>query len=300
MQNIKYIVAALLLVLVIAVIAMMRPTEDRTPVNNGDVTVNEGSGADDEDVDVSPDPQEEQAPLNESGANIQVTEPDRNDEVGLPLTITGYARVFENSFHYRVKDADGTVLADGHAMAAAPDSGKFGPFSISVMYQAPKGKTGTVEVLNFSAKDGSEENKVTIPVRFKTVESQSVKVYFGNSKEDPNAMKCEEVYAVERRVPKTQAIARAALEELLQGVTTAEEEQGYFSSLQSGIKLLSLDIANGTATARFNSALDANVGGSCAVTSIRAQIEETLKQFSTVSRVVIEVEGKPTAEVLQP
>jgi len=45
--------------------------------------------------------------------------------------------------------------------------------------------------------------------------------------------------------------------------------------------------------------LQYQVGGSCRVSAIRAQIIETLKQFSTVKNVVISINGR-TEDILQP
>lgn len=288
MNSIKFIVAALLLLMVIGVIAFMRPTENtRPPLENGGT-----SDGNEENSDVNE--------LDENGANIQVTEPDRNEAIGLPITITGFARVFENTVNYRIRDEDGSALVEGYTTARASDIGEFGPFSLTATYPEPTGDKGTIEVFNYSASDGSEENKIIIPVTFKSVESQTVKVFFGNREEDPNTMNCEEVYSVDRRIAKTQGSARAALEELLRGVTSGEVKDGYFTNIPGGVELKSISIANGTAAVRFSEELDEDVAGSCRVTAIRAQIEETLKQFPTVARVVIEVEGKPTDEVLQP
>ncbi len=100
-------------------------------------------------------------------ANISLSEPQPNQKVGNPMIIRGEARVFENTVSLRVLDENGDVLAEAFTNAAAPDTGEFGKFEISLIYKTPRGTTGTVEVFENSAKDGSEINKVTIPVRFK-------------------------------------------------------------------------------------------------------------------------------------
>ena len=64
------------------------------------------------------------------------------------------------------------------------------------------------------------------------------------------------------------------------------------------VKLISLTITNGVATANFSQELRAYGGGSARVGLIRAQIERSLKQFPTVQHVVIQIEGDPNA--LQP
>ena len=234
-----------------------------------------------------------------SEANIQVTEPKPNQEIGLPLVIRGQARVFENVFNYRLRDADGSVLIEGHGMATSPGMGFFGPFNIEVNYPEPREKNGTVEVFNYSAKDGSEENKVTVPISFAPVEAMSVKVFFSNSSKDPAALNCSKTYAVERRVPQTVAVARAAFEELLSGPTTAERNVGYFTSINEGVKIQRLTIKNGMAEIDFDATIEQALGGSCRVAAIRSQITETLKQFPTVKKVVISVNGR-VADALQP
>lgn len=99
-------------------------------------------------------------------ANIVVTSPKENESVERPITITGRARVFENTISYRVKDADGFVLVSGSTIYESKDAGEFGDFSITTNYLEPKGPTGTVEVYNGSAKDGTDENLVSVPVSF--------------------------------------------------------------------------------------------------------------------------------------
>jgi spore germination protein GerM len=69
--------------------------------------------------------------------------------------------------------------------------------------------------------------------------------------------------------------------------------------IPSGTKLNSLIIKNGVATVDFNTKLTDGVAGSCKVGAIRAQIEETLKQFPTITDVTISVNGVSEG-ILQP
>lgn len=232
-------------------------------------------------------------------ANIRVSKPRASEEVGLPLVIKGEARVFENVFNYRVRDADGAILVEDHAMALSPDIGLFGPFDIEVNYPEPKGKSGTVEVFNYSAKDGSEENMVIIPVRFALVWSTTVNVFFSSSPENPHALDCSKVYPVERRFAGRAPVARRALEELLKGPTVIERSHGYVTNINDGVKIQRLVINNGVAEVDFDSTIELSVGGSCRVTAIRAQITETLKQFPSVKEVIISVNGR-VDDALQP
>lgn len=126
-----------------------------------------------------------------------------------------------------------------------------------------------------------------------------VKAFFSNTKFDPGLMDCSKVYPITRDVPKTQAVARAALEELLKGPTEEEKSQGYLTSINKGAKIQSLRIDNGIAYADFDKQLEFQVGGSCRVQAIASQIRQTLLQFPTVREVIISIDGR-TADILQP
>lgn len=105
-------------------------------------------------------------PVHNESANIKVTAPEAYATVTSPLTVEGEARVFENVVSLRLLDANGNVLVGTNTTAQSPDVGQFGPFSVDLPFDHPTGTTGTLEVFTTSAKDGSEIDKVTLPVRF--------------------------------------------------------------------------------------------------------------------------------------
>ena len=127
----------------------------------------------------------------------------------------------------------------------------------------------------------------------------TVKLFFNNSKLDPESS-CNKVFSVERMIAKTQAPAMAALELLLKGKLTDKEiSDGFGTSINSGVKIQKLTIENGVAYVDFDEQLEFQVGGSCRVSAIRAQIIQTIKQFSTVKDVIISINGR-TEDILQP
>lgn len=130
-------------------------------------------------------------------------------------------------------------------------------------------------------------------------EYMTVKVFFGNNQFDPQVFDCKANFFVEREILKTQGVARAALEELLKGPTDAEKAQGYFTSINPGVKIQKLTIKDDLAKVDFDEQLEFQVGGSCRVAAIRSQITETLKQFPTVQNVLISIDGR-TEDILQP
>lgn len=238
------------------------------------------------------------AGLSSESGNIRVYVPSYGGIVGLPLVIAGDARTFENDVQWRLRDADGTELARGFTTALGGGLGEFGTFTIRSSYLEPKSPQGTVEVFSHSAKDGSEIDQVTLPVTFSEEPAMTVSAYFSDSKRDPQATECAVAYPVTRRVTRTDAPARAALEELLAGVSLAEARNGSFSNIPHGVAVRSLVIEDGTARVDFSGELRAASSGSCRVAAIRSQVEKTLRQFPSVQRVEITVEGE--ADALEP
>lgn len=232
--------------------------------------------------------------------NVVVSSIVPNQELPNPFVILGRARVFESTVDWRVRDNQGNVLAEGATLTNAPDVGTFGDFRVrAFLRQLPEGGAGTVEVFTYSARDGSEQDMVRIPVRFPEGDT-TVGVYFVNEQADPNLERCDNPTAVTRRIPKTQNTAEAALRELLRGPTVAEDVYGSRTGIAPGTELRSVTIADGTAIADFSRELVQGVAGACQVQAITAQIEKTLLQFSTVQRVTILVEGTSAEPYLQP
>ncbi|MFZ2682273.1 MAG: GerMN domain-containing protein [Patescibacteria group bacterium] len=127
-----------------------------------------------------------------------------------------------------------------------------------------------------------------------------IQVFFSNTQRDPGAVNCEQVFPVTRAITPTVAVAKEALDQLLSGVMAVEKSEGYISNLASGARVESLVVADGEATVTFSNELATGLAGSCKVTAARAQIEATLRQFSSIQSVVIRIDGVPDEEVLQP
>lgn len=240
--------------------------------------------------------------------NIIVNSPRPGDTISSPLEITGQATgrwYFEASFPVTLKDANGKIIAQTPAQAEGEwMTEEFVPFKGTLAFTAPSTETGELifEKDNPSGLPEFDE-KVTMPVRFAptAAPSASVKIFFGKTGGDKGegAFECNQVTPVERDIIPTQQVARAALEELFKGPTDEEKEQGYLTSINPGVKIQALSITDGTARVDLSKELDEQIGGSCRVSAIRAQITETLKQFPTVREVIISVDGR-TEDILQP
>lgn len=101
--------------------------------------------------------------LSPQNGNIRVLEPLMYAQIAGSLLVTGEARVFESAFSWRVLDAAGQELLSGSAMADAPDIGQFGPFTFTADLSLDPPGPMTLEVFDYSAKDGAVQDLVSIP-----------------------------------------------------------------------------------------------------------------------------------------
>lgn len=97
--------------------------------------------------------------------NIEVLAPFMGDNVKSGFIVKGNARTFENNVAIRLLDSNGNILIETFTTANAPDMGQFGPFEKSINFSTDD-TSGKLEVFQYSAKDGSEIDKVEIPVIF--------------------------------------------------------------------------------------------------------------------------------------
>lgn len=97
-----------------------------------------------------------------NNANIKVTNLKINQEVSFPFTISGEAKVFENQFNYKILDSKGILLKEGAIYA------KDGKFEVKITSLKTKDTKIVAEIFDESAKDGSEIDKVIIPLQLKS------------------------------------------------------------------------------------------------------------------------------------
>lgn len=96
---------------------------------------------------------------------IWVTAPVPGQTISSPVTIEGTARVFEATVSYRLKDTSGKILAEGFTNASEGAPGR-GDFKTKVGFKTSGPGKGQLEVFETSMKDGSDLNKVIIPVKW--------------------------------------------------------------------------------------------------------------------------------------
>ncbi|NCF75434.1 MAG: hypothetical protein GWO87_03035 [Xanthomonadaceae bacterium] len=177
---------------------------------------------------------------------------------------------------------------------------------------------------NVKTQKVSEEN---IPVE----KTAQVKLYFNNNKSVKEGG-CKSTASVVRTISnekETEKMAKIAINELINGPTQEEKEQGFYflargiplkkdrvekhkkylenemlnpAIYEDRVRVKSLEIKEGVAYVDFNLALNATCVidkkgacmyfDSCENTSLQTAIDNTLKQFSEIKDVVITVEGE--------
>lgn len=209
--------------------------------------------------------------------------------VANPLVLRGTARTFENNVALRVRDARGAVISEGFTTARG-EMGQFSPWEGTLWLTRDPGAQITVEALEYSAKDGSEQSLVarTIPFALEPVDAT---LYFADEG-------CTTVRAFGRTMPKSVSFARLLSEALVGGPTAGEKGKGAVGSFPEGSRVQSVILRDGVLTVDFNERLQ-NVGGACRAQMIRESVTRTLAALPSVRRVVITAGGSE-ALALQP
>lgn len=235
---------------------------------------------------------------------IQVTEPQANNEISTPVLIKGQARgswFFEASFPVEVWDENKSIISTGIAQAKSDwMTNDFVPFEAIIDFERPVTKNGYLVLKKDNPSgDPSKDDQLILPISFNQ-DFMTVQVFFTTSQTaGQNDFDCKYLEAVSKKVQKSTGVARAALVALLAGPSAEDKSKGFGTAINTDVKINSLSIDDGVAKVDFNEQLQYQVGGSCRVSTIRTQIEQTLKQFPTVKSVIISVNGD-AKQALQP
>jgi len=104
--------------------------------------------------------------ISDSGELI-ISTPRPGDTITTPIKINGLVRAFENRVGMRLKNQDGTVVRETKFTAKQGEIGTYIALGADFTFAQPTvPQDGTFELFTFSARDGSEINKVIIPVKF--------------------------------------------------------------------------------------------------------------------------------------
>ena len=127
------------------------------------------------------------------------------------------------------------------------------------------------------------ETATTPPETTPAEDGIPVRVYF---------VRNEAVAAGTRIIPRTTAVAKTAIEQLLLGPTTEDAALGMSSAIPAGTSLHGVTVKDGLATVDLSREFKSG-GGSLSMQLRAAQIVYTLTQFPTIESVAFETDGEP-------
>ncbi len=209
-----------------------------------------------------------------------------------PLTVTGVSNG-SGSLELRVRDSRGRLMASSPIAPARDSRAQAGTFENEVILTTDPGSFVAIEVV-----DPSEPAQGTLARATATSETDSVPRVLFFPSQQTSGSDCDRVVALERRIPRTVAVARVLVEALIHGPTELEAKKGFSTPFPPGSELRSINLRDGVATVDFNERLQ-NAGGSCRAIAIRAAVEQTLLALPGIRSVVITAGGSEKL-ALQP
>lgn len=130
------------------------------------------------------------------------------------------------------------------------------------------------------------------------IETMPVTVYLYDARRDMDAAgnvlcSAQGLVPVTRTVPQSEGRLAAALGELFAGTITEDERaRGLTTEFPlENVRLVSVDVDGGRATIVVRDPDNKTSGGACRVSIMRAQVERTAREFSTVEEVRFSPEG---------
>src|SRR3989344_4720891 len=225
--------------------------------------------------------------------NIIINQPLANAVIASPLLIEGLIRAQSGQVSFKLLDAANQIISQGLAVAVSDNSG-WSFYSGTLEFNPPSSPTGWLEVFPAGQKEGSKQNLISLPVKFKDYQESFVTVYFSNSQLDTGRNRCGQVYPVKETVEYTPQLIFRALDRLLAGPTEDQKKAGYSTNLPAvgEVKAQKVDIIDGRVYVDFNATIQSGLSDACQIQSLRAQIVETLKIFSDTDEVIITIDGQ--------
>lgn len=243
--------------------------------------------------DAPPDPSPRQKDV--TSKDLVISTPARGASATTnPIRVTGRVRTFENNVHLRLLDADGKHISTTISTARG-DMGTLNPFEAELWITRDPGDHVTIELVEYSARDGSLRARATRPLDL-GMPLRRETLYFPL---DNPGNDCSRVVPVSRDIPAADGRIQLLVQALIAGPTDAEHmEYDVTGPFPQGSALRGVNLSRSRAIVDLNERLS-NVGGACRATAIRAAIEKTLTDLETVDSVEIRANGSAET-ALQP
>ncbi|MGC5327447.1 Gmad2 immunoglobulin-like domain-containing protein [Brevibacillus sp. SYSU BS000544] len=102
-----------------------------------------------------------------SSTNIVGFQPLPGTRIAPGQQLSGSARAFEATINYQIRDTMGRTVTQERAATASEGAPAFGRFDVQLPFdQTPTTKNGILMVYTRSARDGSIQDLVEVPVAF--------------------------------------------------------------------------------------------------------------------------------------
>lgn len=244
-------------------------------------------------------------------SEIRVTSPVSGSEIPGPFTVEGEVKGWDfdsdGSFSAVLEDSSGRQITAVPAWAI-DSSGRrliltsgttenwvrkeFVPFKAEFDFDIQSDMDANI-VLSQPNLSNKQRLEFVIPVKLKKpTEFMTVKVFFltGPINPDDNSG-CTTVSSVNRQIPKTNAVAQAALHELLKGPTPEELANGYGTEISPGVKVNKIVLEGDTIWIDFSKKFSESFNGVCRSSGASSQLYSTLGQFPGIKNIEISVDG---------
>jgi len=215
--------------------------------------------------------------------------------------IEGRARAFEGNVNIEIRDEEGNICFNGFTTTNAKDPSQFGAFTKGVTLSLfPQTEHIIVKCFIISPKDGTVSAKEEERIAY-NIDYQLVNIYLVNTVKNPEMLDCKKVYPVKRKIMKnSKNPAIDTLKLLINGPDEKEKNQGYATSgIPQNITINYIKVKDKSVQADFGEEFLTITGGSCKVQSVRAEIEQTVKQFYPDYEIIISANGNSEG-ILQP
>lgn len=182
------------------------------------------------------------------------------------------------------------ALVAAMLVACTPSTGGLGPIGSAPPSAEPSVPVGSPDIPpGTDSPSTAPSSQPSPPASSPPAGSTIVRAYFHLGGD----VQAEGLVAVLRVVPESQAVARAAILELLSGLEGREtwDGAGLSSAIPAGTDLLGLSIEDGIATVDLSDEFESG-GGSASAMMRLAQVTYTLTQFPTVERVSFKINGR--------
>ncbi|NMB92236.1 MAG: hypothetical protein GYA31_01245 [Parcubacteria group bacterium] len=236
--------------------------------------------------------------ISDKERTILIFEPQIEQSLISPLKILGQAKgswYFEGQFKAELYDEQGSLLGTTPLRAQGDWATEdFVPFEGELVFSTPTSTNGLLRFLSDNPSGLPENQKIVdLPVKFGTVSSRQVLLYYYNPERDRDEsgnIKCsrEGLVSVPREIPLTKTPIQDTINLLIAGSLTEEEKsQGVTTEYPlEGFSLLETNLkSDGTLILKFKDPLNKTSGGACRAGILWFQIEATAKQFPEVKKV---------------